>query len=51
MEPGEKLGFENKPNRFKFWWVKKIDGFRPKQTQAIYPSMLSIGYSEIRAIF
>jgi hypothetical protein len=22
--------------RLKFWWVNQIDGFRPKQTQAIY---------------
>jgi hypothetical protein len=26
----------NKPNRFKFWWVNQIDGFRPRQSQAIY---------------
>jgi hypothetical protein len=41
----------NKPNRFKFWWFNQIDGFRPKQTQAAYLPMLSIGYSEIRAGF
>ena len=32
----KKGGSQNKPNRFNSWWVKKIDGFRPKQTQAIY---------------
>ena len=26
----------NKTNGFKFWWVNQIDGFWPKQTQAIY---------------
>ncbi len=26
----------NKPNRFKFWGINQIDGFRPRQTQAIY---------------
>jgi hypothetical protein len=41
----------NKPNRLKFWWVNQIDGFRPKQSRAIYLPCYQLDTGEIRAAF
>ena len=41
----------NKPNRFKFWWVNQIDGFRPKQTQGIYLPCCQLDTTKFGPVF
>jgi hypothetical protein len=41
----------NKPNRFKFLWVNQIDGFRPKQNQAVYLPCCQLDTTKFAPLF
>ena len=41
----------NKPNRFKFWWVNEIAGFRPRQSQDIYLPCCQLDTTKFGPVF